>query len=226
MIPNLQVYRNAVASGRAIHSPAAIATFFITFALLLAADLSSKVVAFDRLMISQLRTPPAKVEIASRTVVAIPKLLHFHVTANQGAVFGIGQGKRWLFVLVSVAAIGYLLYLFATTARRHWPTHLLLAGFLAGVIGNMWDRLTIGYVRDMLWMLPNIKWIDLFPFLPDSLRGYDVFPWIFNLADLYLVAGVIITIAYMLFAKQKSLEPQMNTDGHRLKEEVNGSAPQ
>lgn len=190
-------------SPRAIQSPAAIVFFLAAFGLLLGADLLAKVVSFDRLLLQQIGTPPAKVEIASRTVVFIPKVLHFHITANQGAVFGIGQGKRWLFVLVSVAAIGYLLYLFATTGARHYATHLLLAGFMAGVIGNMWDRLTIGYVRDMLWMLPNIRWGDLLPFLPESVRGYDVFPWIFNLADSYLVIGVIITISYMLLARNK-----------------------
>lgn len=204
----------------AIRSPAAVLWFLLAFVLLLTADLASKRVAFDRLLVRQIGVPPARVEIESGTVVAIPKLLNFHVTANQGAVFGLGQGKRWLFILVSVGAIGYLLFLFASTHRRQWPTQLLLAGFLAGVIGNMWDRLTIGYVRDMLWILPNIRWGDLFGFLPESIKRHDVFPWIFNLADSYLVIGVIITIGHVLLVKEKRGEPRMKTDEHRLTSEA------
>ncbi|HRK30388.1 MAG TPA: signal peptidase II [Tepidisphaeraceae bacterium] len=200
----------------ACRSPAAVLWFLSAFALLLTADLVSKRVSFDRLLIRQIGTPPAKVDIISHTVEFVPRVLHFHVTANQGAVFGLGQGKRWLFVLVSTGAIGYLLFLFSTLHRKHWPTQLLLAGFLAGVIGNMWDRLTFGYVRDMLWMFPQITWGDWLPFLPESIRRHDVFPWIFNLADSYLVTGVIVTIGYMLIAGERKVAPHISTDEQRL----------
>src|SRR6185436_9908522 len=50
----------------------------------------------------------------------IPGWLHFTFTKNHGAVFGLGQGQRWLFVLVSLAAIGFLTYLFALSAGRRF----------------------------------------------------------------------------------------------------------
>lgn len=203
----------------AYRSPAAVLVFLLTFALLLSADLISKAVSWDRLLIHESGTPPARVEIDSHTYEFIPKLLHFRLTANQGAVFGIGQGKRWFFVLVSVGAIVVLFNLFARTPAKRWPVHVLLAAFLAGVIGNMYDRITIGYVRDMLWMLPNWKWTDLLPFLPASAAKYDVFPWIFNLADSYLVTGVIVVIVHSLFFS-KSSEPQMNADKRGLEEKA------
>lgn len=203
----------------AYRSPAAVLVFLLTFALLLSADLISKAVSWDRLLIHESGTPPARVEIDSHTYEFIPNLLHFRLTANQGAVFGIGQGKRWFFVLVSIGAIVVLFNLFARNPAKRWPVHVLLAAFLAGVIGNMYDRVTIGYVRDMLWMLPNWKWTDLLPFLPAGAAKYDVFPWIFNLADSYLVMGVIIVIVHSLFFS-KSNEPQMNADKRGLEEKA------
>lgn len=188
----------------AYRSPAAIGLFLLVFVLLLTADLLTKRVSFDRLLIASYGTPPDPVVIKSEDVVLIPRVLNLHLTANQGAVFGIGQGMRWMFVLVSVVMISFLGYLFTTLDRRRWPTLILLGALLAGVIGNMWDRLTIGYVRDMLWLFPRVTWGDVLPFLPTAAESYDIFPWIFNLADSYLVVGVGVVLIHALFAKERN----------------------
>ncbi|MCS7033734.1 MAG: signal peptidase II, partial [Phycisphaerae bacterium] len=159
----------------ACRSRPAIARFVLCFALLLTLDLLSKSISFDRLLISETGAPPARVVIESETVRLIPGLLHLRLTANQGAVFGIGQGKRWFFVIVSLAATAFLICLFLRTRAAEWPTHLLLGGLLAGVIGNMYDRIVIGYVRDMLWMLPEWRWEHLLPFLPAAVGKQEVF---------------------------------------------------
>jgi signal peptidase II len=69
---------------------------------------------------------------------------------------------------------------------------------LAGVLGNLYDRIQYGYVRDMIHALP-----DKFVF------GYPAFPWIFNIADSLLCVGVAFMILYSFFhnpdrAKRKS----------------------
>ena len=87
----------------------------------------------------------------------IPGWLHFHCTANEGAVFGIGQGNRWLFVIVSVLAIAFLTYLFATSGRQRFY-QVVLGMLLAGVLGNMYDRIFHGFVRDMIWIFPQKRW--------------------------------------------------------------------
>lgn len=187
-------------------SRAAILTVLIAAAVLLTADLVTKKLAFDRLVISQFGQPPQRVVIESRTVEAIPGWLHFHATANQGAVFGLGQGKRWLFLLVSVGAVAFLAYLFASTRENQWPAHLLVAMFLAGVLGNMFDRLTLGYVRDMIFGLPGFVWPGTWqiPILnyPDA-HDRHVFPWIFNLADSYLCVGVTIVLVHAVWPHRK-----------------------
>lgn len=61
---------------------------------------------------------------------------------NRGALFGIGQGKVWLFASFSiVAAIGILYWLFVTGAARQWLLTIALGGIMAGILGNLYDRL-------------------------------------------------------------------------------------
>src|SRR5690242_4849564 len=48
----------------------------------------------------------------------LPGYLHFDYTENHGAVFGIGQGQRTLFIAVSFGAILFLSYLFSRSARQ------------------------------------------------------------------------------------------------------------
>ena len=53
-------------------------------------------------------------------------------TINRGAVFGLGQGQKWLFLGVSVVAIAFLSYLFATSNRQRFY-QVILGMLLAGV---------------------------------------------------------------------------------------------
>lgn len=174
-------------------------------AALLAADLITKHIAFDRLVLAQIGHPPQRVLIESRTVEVIPGWLHLHATANQGAVFGLGQGRRWFFVVVAVLAIGFLGYLFATTRDNQWGAHLVLAMFLAGVLGNMHDRLTLGFVRDMIFGLPGFTWPGTWQLPILNYPAADdrhVFPWIFNLADSYLCVGVAIVLIHSFWPRR------------------------
>ena len=110
-----------------------------------------------------------------------------YVTVNEGAVFGLGQGYRWIFLAVSVAAILFLSYLFASSSRRQWFYHFILGLLLAGVLGNMYDRLSLGYVRDMIYIFPG-----------KEMFGREIFPWIFNVADALLCVGVFFIFVYSL----------------------------
>jgi signal peptidase II len=147
----------------------------------------------------------------------IPGWLHFELTMNRGAVFGIGQGQRWLFLFVSAAAIAFLTYLFALSQKKQWYYQLLLGILLAGVLGNMYDRIMYGYVRDMIHALPGKRWPPaLVAHLPGAAwKSAEIFPWIFNVADSMLCVGVALMIVYSLLfshkhgapAADKKLEP-------------------
>lgn len=119
----------------------------------------------------------------------IPGWLHFTYTENRGAVFGIGQGQRSLFLVVSVLAIGFLSYLFATSGKQRFY-QFVLGMLLAGVLGNLYDRYHYGYVRDMIHALPGWTW--------PGTRA-EIFPWIFNVADCLLCVGVFFMIVYSFF---------------------------
>ncbi len=166
-------------------------------------DLLSKAVAFAKL------GGPVWVEADGHARVTsgepyrfIPGFLHFYITTNQGAVFGLGQGQRWLFIAISIAAIGFLTYLFMTSEKQRFY-QVILGMLLAGVLGNMYDRIRFGYVRDMIHSLPGWTW-------PGSSR--EVFPWIFNVADVLLCVGVGLIMLYSLFymrapKKQEAPDP-------------------
>jgi signal peptidase II len=129
-----------------------------------------------------------------------PGWLHFEWVLNPGAVFGIGAGNRWLFVGVSVLAIGFLTYLFAAAGRRQWGYQIILGMLLAGVLGNLYDRVMYAHVRDMFRMLPGWSWPGEWSVMgyPDNLRGREVFPYVFNVADVLLCVGVTLMLAHAL----------------------------
>lgn len=174
-------------------SVAALCCFLLTAGIGFGLDQWSKVVAFRDLSGGMARIEGHMQPQEPRSVQFIPGWLHFDVTANPGAVFGIGAGQRALFIAVSIAAIAFIFYLFATSGRQRLY-QVILGMLLAGVLGNLYDRLMFGYVRDMIHALP---------------RWPGVFPWIFNVADSLLCTGVFLMIVYSFFHNpEHAKEPQ------------------
>jgi signal peptidase II len=172
----------------------ALACFVLTAVVGFCLDQWSKVAAFRELSGGMVPSADGReVPANPQSVHFIPGWLHFDVTANPGAVFGIGAGQRVLFITVSLAAIVFIFYLFATSGRQR-GYQIILGMLLAGVLGNLYDRLVFGYVRDMIHALP---------------RWPGVFPWIFNVADSLLCVGVFLMIVYSFFHDpQRAKEPQ------------------
>lgn len=177
---------------RNLLSPAALSCFLLTAAIGFGLDQWSKVAAVSNLAIhdydGQITNLPGP------TKPFIPGLIEFQFTANHGAVFGMGQGQRALFVGVSVAAIIFIFYLFLGSGHQRLY-QIILGMLMAGVLGNLYDRVRYGYVRDMIHALPNWP---------------HVFPWIFNIADSLLCTGVFLMIVYSLFqhpGKAKQTQP-------------------
>jgi signal peptidase II len=172
-------------------SPAAVARFVITAAVGLGLDLWTKSLAVAKL------SPDALNPFDQPKYVAIPGWLQFEYISNRGAVFGIAPGHRMIFLLVSALAIGFLTYLFTGSSKR--PVYQIILGLLlAGVLGNLYDRIAFGHVRDMIHVLPGWKWPhsihDKLTFLPN-----EVFPYIFNVADSLLCVGVVLMLIYSFF---------------------------
>lgn len=176
------------------HAPA-IARFAIVVVVLLAADLASKSIAFARVAGTPVEVTGADTIIPPHdAVIVVPKILGLQLTINVGAVFGLGGGLRWVFVAFSLVATLVLVHVFRRSGARRVILHLALAAVLAGAIGNLYDRVVYGVVRDMLWLFPRVE----LPFKwrwPDGSRG--LYPWIFNVADVCLVLGLIVLMVIM-----------------------------
>jgi len=174
-------------------SPIAMLLFFGVAIVLAVVDLWTKALAVARLE----NATPFRL---------IPGWLHLTYTENHGAVFGIAQGARPIFLSVSVGAIVFLAFLFMTSGRAR-VYQLILGLLLAGVVGNMYDRMYLGYVRDMIHALPGWNWpqwlVNYFPraWQPAYGQPMEVFPWIFNLADTYLCVGVSSMLLYSFVAE-------------------------
>lgn len=180
---------------RNLLSPAALACFLLTAGIGYGLDQWSKVAATSQLADQIRQEPDGQVVPAGyRTKPFIPGFIEFQFTANRGAVFGMGQGQRTLFVGVSIAAIAFIFYLFLSSERQRLY-QIILGMLMAGVLGNLYDRVKYGYVRDMIHALPNWP---------------HAFPWIFNVADTLLCTGVFLMIVYSLFQhpeKAKQTQP-------------------
>jgi len=66
--------------------------------------------------------------------------INFRRSLNDGAVFGSFRGNTGLFIVASIFALVFVLYLFANSKRTHRVLHIALALILAGAIGNLYDR--------------------------------------------------------------------------------------
>lgn len=100
-------------------------------------------------------------------------VFHLHYLSNYGAAWGILSGKKvFLILLTSIIIVGMFWYM-VKIPQTVWGKWAKIAFVLtiSGAIGNLIDRLTLGYVRDFLYFIL----ID--------------FP-IFNVADILVVVGV------------------------------------
>ncbi len=166
----------------------------------LAIDLWSKYWAFDTLADRPVVIDKAMV-LAGRhhelippnvTRVIVPSLLEFKLVLNVGAVFGAGEGKRWLFIAVTIFAVFFGLFLFGYWTRaKDRLAHVAIGLLLAGGLGNLYDRWTYGCVRDFIHPFPGVH-------LPFGLRwpGGDVelWPYVSNVADKFLLIGIVILL--------------------------------
>jgi len=126
----------------------------------------------------------------------IEGVLELQLVENHGAVFGLGQGARWPLIGITVIAVIAVCGVMGFSDRRKWLLHGCMVFVLAGALGNLYDRMVFGVVRDMLHIFPGQE-------LPWGLRWpsgqASVFPWVFNLADVWLNMGIWPLIARTLF---------------------------
>ena len=101
---------------------------------------------------------------------------------NEGAAWGMLQGRMWLFYIITVFVIVVLVMFYKREAKTSLLLQTSLVLLMAGAIGNFIDRLLFQKVVD---------------FVDTVIFGYD-FP-IFNVADASLTVGVILMMIQIFF---------------------------
>lgn len=110
----------------------------------------------------------------------LPGFLDFTYVKNTGAAFSILQEHTWILTLVSVILV-VVIILFMVKGFVKGKLGMAAATLvLAGGIGNLIDRLLLGYVTDMIRTL------------------FMEFP-VFNFADCCITVGVVLLVIYVLF---------------------------
>ncbi len=131
-------------------------------------------------------------------VVVVPRVLELTLVLNPGAVFGLGAGKRATFIVFTIGAFAFALWMFkAWTHARDRAAHLGLALLISGGLGNLYDRLVFGCVRDFLHPLPRVQvpfgWS--YPWATGS-AARELWPYVSNLADLFLIIGIVLLVIH------------------------------
>lgn len=134
-------------------------------------------------------------ETNSQKIVVIPNLFEFVFVKNTGAAYGIfGESTVMLSVVSILFIIGFVLFdIF--NHKNDWLYIFGIGLILSGAIGNLVDRLFLGYVRDFI----SIK----------------LFSFVFNLADLFITAGVICFLVYLLISLIKEKKEKSNGMGNK-----------
>ena len=116
------------------------------------------------------------------------EVLHFTYAENTGMAFSLfsGEDQRWIFMLFSsIAIVGILVYLIFWRPESRWM-QVSLAMIVGGGIGNMIDRVLLGYVVDFI----DFTLIDFA---------------IFNVADSFVCVGAGILIVCLLLDLKKEM---------------------
>ena len=109
---------------------------------------------------------------ASSQITVIEDVFCFTYVENPGMAFGTGANIRWLFMTVStVAILALAVYLYRWKPKSKWCC-TAIALIIGGGIGNMIDRVRLGYVVDFL-----------------DFCAFDFWVWIFNVADACVCVG-------------------------------------
>lgn len=114
-------------------------------------------------------------------VIIIKNVIRFTAVENTGASFGIFKDKTTALTVISaICSVLLVIFLFYSYPRRNMLLRSSLIMITGGAIGNIVDRIALGYVRDFVYF-------ELIDFA------------VFNLADSFLTIGTILLLIYVIF---------------------------
>jgi len=121
--------------------------------------------------------------------IVVPGFFSLVNVTNTGAAFGSFRGNNAFFIVISIIALLVVVSLLTRRRRPDILRDVSLALLLAGILGNLTDRLLYGHVIDFLLFNLHVRYAD---------------PWpAFNVADSCISIAVVLFIVHS-FRKQKS----------------------
>lgn len=154
-----------------------IMTALVSFAALILFDQWTKALAVKHLMDQD-------------PFVLIEGVFQLRYLENRGAAFGMMQGQKTFFLITAVIAVAMIAYAYFKLPweKRFHPLRAIGLFIAGGAIGNMIDRVVLGYVVDFFYF----ELID--------------FP-IFNVADIYVTcATILLAILILFYYKEEELD--------------------
>lgn len=124
------------------------------------------------------------------SLVIINKVLRFTYVENRGAAFGMLDDKRWIFLLLSTVGIAAMIVILFKFSKGDKLLSTALAFVIGGGIGNMIDRIFLGFVVDF---------IDFYAFP-------SVWMWVFNVADAFVCVGAGLMMLYIVLDTVKEIK--------------------
>jgi signal peptidase II len=147
------------------------------------------------------------------------------LSRNLGALFGMGQGKVWLFASLSVvAAVAIPVWLFWYGAARDGWLTFALGCVMAGVLGNLYDRLGLSGEE---WFGPGNQSPDAVHAVRDWIlwQVNDQWRWPnFNIADSMLVCGAAILFVHAVRQPSCPTEEPLEQQSHRGHRDPRGTS--
>ena len=118
------------------------------------------------------------------TVKALPGVFHLTHLHNTGAAFSMLEGGRWFFALICAAGLIVVAVLIKKKVIQAPFELWCLAAIFGGGIGNLVDRIRLGYVVDMF----EVEFMNFA---------------VFNVADIFITCGAVALFVYVLFFDKK-----------------------
>lgn len=120
-----------------------------------------------------------------QSIPVLPGIFHFTLIFNKGAAFGLFRDQRIIFIPLSLLVITAIIMYQIRKARSDRYTSFALGLILGGAVGNLIDRVRLGYVVDFI-----------------DLRVWPVF----NIADSCVTIGAILLL-YCLMTNSHAFDP-------------------
>jgi signal peptidase II len=110
--------------------------------------------------------------------------LSIHHVQNSGIAFGLFASATFVVIVLTTAAVVWMLWFFARSGQRHPVLPVALGLVIGGSVSNLIDRVRLGHVTDFL-----------------DLRFWPAF----NLADTFICVGVVILLVTLVAADRPRL---------------------